>query len=108
MQQALQTGATFSAGFPISDPDACNVVGQKYFGPAELITDALCYSTTDIFAAGFQDHQIGQILGADGNTGAGGANVWEHRFFVSDILPGVGSVYQSWTRRSSTPTSCCR
>ena len=33
MQQALQTGATFSAGFPISDPDACNVVGQKYFGP---------------------------------------------------------------------------
>lgn len=95
MQQALQTGATFSAGFPISDPDECNTIGQKYFGPVILITDALCYSTTDIFAAGFQDHKIGPILGADGNTGAGGANVWEHRFFVSDVLPRAGSVYQS-------------
>lgn len=40
-----------------------------------LITDASCYSTTDIFAAGFQDHKIGPILGTDNNTGAGGANV---------------------------------
>lgn len=95
MQLALQTGAAFSAGFPISDPGACNGIGQKYFGPVVLITDALCYSTTDIFAAGFQDHKIGPILGADGNTGAGGANVWEHQYFVSDIFPGAGSPYQS-------------
>jgi hypothetical protein len=88
--QALQTGAVFSAGFPISDPEACNAIGQKYFGPVVLITDALCYSTTDIFAAGFQDHGIGTVLGTDGNTGAGGANVWEHRYFVSDILPDSG------------------
>lgn len=92
MQQALQTGATFSAGFPISDPQQCNATGQKYFGPVVLITDALCYSATDIFAAGFQDHEIGPILGVDGNTGAGGANVWEQSNFVSDVLPG--SVYQ--------------
>ena len=43
-----------------------------------LIIDAGCYSTTDIFAAGFQDHKIGIILGTSGHTGAGGANVWEH------------------------------
>ena len=90
MAQALQTGAVFSAGFPISDPEACNAIGQRYFGPVVLITDALCYSTTDIFAAGFQDHGIGTVLGTDGNTGAGGANVWEHRYFVSDILPDSG------------------
>jgi hypothetical protein len=41
-----------------------------------LITDARCYSTTDIFAAGFRDHDIGKILGTDENMGAGGANVW--------------------------------
>ena len=35
-------------------------------------------SATDIFAAGFKDHRIGHILGVDGNTGAGGANVWTH------------------------------
>lgn len=93
MQQALQTGAAFSAGFPISDAEDCNVIGQKYFGPVVLIIDALCYSTTDIFAAGFQDHEIGPVLGADGNTGAGGANVWTHEL-LRNLLPGAGSVYQ--------------
>jgi hypothetical protein len=43
-----------------------------------LIINGLCYSTTDIFAAGWQDHEIGPILGTHGNTGAGGANVWTH------------------------------
>ena len=71
MQLALQTGSTFSAGFPISPPEDCNAIGQKYFGPVVLVTDALCYSTTDIFAAGFQDHQIGPVLGVDGNTTTG-------------------------------------
>jgi C-terminal processing protease CtpA/Prc len=42
------------------------------------VTDALCYSATDIFAAGFQDHAIGRVLGIHQNTGAGGANVWTH------------------------------
>ena len=58
--------------------DECNAIGQRYFGPVVLITNALCYSTTDIFVAGFKDHGIGTILGADENTGAGGANVWTH------------------------------
>jgi hypothetical protein len=89
MEQALQTGSAFSAGFPISDPVMCNAIGQKYFGPVVLITDGLCYSTTDIFASGFQDHDIGPVLGVAGSTGAGGANVWEQQYFASDILPGV-------------------
>ena len=92
MEQALQTGAAFSAGFPVSDPEMCNAIGQKYFGPVVLITDGLCYSTTDIFASGFQDHEIGPVLGVAGSTGAGGANVWEQQYFASDILPR--SVYQ--------------
>lgn len=76
--EAVMTGATFSLGFPLTDPDACNAMGQRYFGPSILITDALCYSATDIFAAGFQDHGIGPVLGVHPNTGAGGANVWSH------------------------------
>ena len=43
-----------------------------------LIIDALAYSATDIFAAGFQDHKIGAIIGVDENTGGGGANRWLH------------------------------
>jgi Peptidase family S41 len=64
----------------------CNGVGQVYYGPVVLITDALCYSTTDIFAAGFQDHEIGPVIGS-GNTGAGGANVWGYAD-VMRALPG--------------------
>jgi C-terminal processing protease CtpA/Prc len=43
-----------------------------------LITDPLSYSAADIFAAGFQDNELGKITGTAGRTGAGGANVWTH------------------------------
>ena len=78
LDQATETGATFSAAVPITPQAGANNIGQQYEGPVVLITDARCYSATDIFAAGFQDHEIGPILGVDDNTGAGGANVWTH------------------------------
>ncbi|UHD17641.1 DUF1353 domain-containing protein [Thiocapsa bogorovii] len=93
MRQALMTGATYSAGLPITDRKAANRIGQRYHGPVVLITDALCYSTTDIFAAGFRDHGIGPILGVDGNMGAGGANVWGHDL-LRQLLPGTDSPYR--------------
>ncbi|GAA1510101.1 S41 family peptidase [Kribbella lupini] len=75
---ATETGATYSAAKPITPEDGANELGQTYYGPVVLVTDARCYSATDIFAAGFADHEIGMILGVDDNTGAGGANVWTH------------------------------
>jgi hypothetical protein len=74
--ESVLTGATYSAGFPLTLEPRCNGVGQVYYGPVVLITDALSYSATDIFAAGFQDNDIGVVLGTGGNTGAGGANFW--------------------------------
>ena len=82
IRQAVETGATFSQSFPITPEEACNSIGQKYLGAVILITDALCYSATDIFAGGFQDHKIGPILGTNMNTGAGGANVWTHELLL--------------------------
>jgi hypothetical protein len=79
---SVLTGATYSAGFPLTSDKLCNGIGQVYYGPVVLITDALSYSATDIFAAGFQDNQIGLILGTGGNTGAGGANFWS----LDDLL----------------------
>lgn len=76
--QSIETGADFSQGFPLLPIEQYNDIGQQYQGPVALVIDALCYSTTDIFAAGFQDHEIGKILGTSGNTGAGGANVFTH------------------------------
>ena len=80
--RAVETGAAFSCSFPLTDPDRCNDIGQRYRGPVVLITNARCYSTTDFFAAGFQDHGIGPVLGVDNNTGAGGANVWTHALLL--------------------------
>ena len=82
MEQALESGAPYSAAIPLTPPELLAEVPQSYFGPVILITDARCYSAADIFAAGFQDRGIGQILGVDGNTGAGGGNVWK----MSDLL----------------------
>ncbi len=85
ISRSVETGAIYSRGFPITPVELANKKGQKYHGPVVLITDARCYSATDIFAAGFQDHEIGHILGTDDNTGAGGANVWTHGLLL-DLL----------------------
>jgi len=85
--QGIETGASFSQGFPLTPPEECNDIGQVYQGPVVLIIDALCYSTTDIFAAGFQDHEIGTTIGVHKNTGAGGANVWDHEDLQVLTLP---------------------
>ncbi|HZT38610.1 MAG TPA: S41 family peptidase [Bryobacteraceae bacterium] len=86
IDQAVATGAAYSQGFPLTPEDSANAAGQRYPGPVVLITNALIYSTTDIFAAGFQDHGIGPILGVHGNTGAGGANVWNYSY-LQQALP---------------------
>jgi hypothetical protein len=88
MEQALETGADYSQGLPLVDDSAANTIGQVYQGPVVLVTDARCYSTTDIFSAGFADHAIGPILGTDRNTGAGGANVFDYADLLSDLGPG--------------------
>ena len=83
-EKAFETGAVFSEGWPIGPDsvDACNQIGQRYYGPVVLVTDALCCSTTDIFATGLQDHEIGPVLGRHSLTGAGGANVWTHSYLL--------------------------
>ncbi|WP_328524041.1 S8 family serine peptidase [Kribbella sp. NBC_00359] len=86
LEEAVETGSVYSHAFPLTSKESCNTIGQRYYGPVVLIVDGNCYSATDIFAAGFQDHQIGKILGVGTNTGAGGANVWEH-WLLNEVLP---------------------
>lgn len=76
LARALETGAPYSAGLPLTPCVDCNDLGQHYHGPVVLLINALCYSAADIFAGGFQDHAIGRVLGVHATTGAGGANVW--------------------------------
>ena len=86
LEEAVETASIYSHAFSLTSRGSCNTLGQKYYGPVTLVVDGNCYSATDIFTAGFQDHNIGKILGVSTNTGAGGANVWEHRL-LNELLP---------------------
>lgn len=88
LAESVSTGAAYSTALPLYPPEVVNSVGQVYQGPVVLVTDAQCYSACDIFAAGFQDHEIGPVLGVEANTGAGGANVVTHDDLRTDWVDG--------------------
>jgi hypothetical protein len=78
VESAVETGEDYSQALPLTEPRTLVRGLRRYHGPVVLITDPLCYSAADIFAAGFQDNEIGPVLGTARFTGAGGANVWTH------------------------------
>ena len=82
VQMAIATGEIYSQGFPLTKFGPQDVT-YRYPGKKVLIIDALCYSTTDIFAAGFQDNKVGKILGTSGRTGRGGCQCLDVRVFPS-------------------------
>lgn len=88
LDESVTTGASYSTARPLYAAEVVNSVGQLYHGPVVLVTDAQCYSACDIFAAGFQDHEIGPVLGVDANTGAGGANVVTHDDLRAEWVDG--------------------
>ncbi len=86
------SGGVITAGRTLTKESQLNAdSGQRYQGPVTLITDALSYSATDLFAAGFQDNGTGEIIGVDENTGGGGANRWLHEELLQKLgqIPGV-------------------
>ncbi|MEV6415108.1 S41 family peptidase [Kribbella sp. NPDC051718] len=88
LEESVSTGSAYSTALSLYPIDVVNSTGQLYQGPVVLVTDAQCYSACDIFAAGFQDHEIGPVLGVEGNTGAGGANVVTHEELRTEWTDG--------------------
>jgi cytosine/adenosine deaminase-related metal-dependent hydrolase len=91
--KATQTGERYSLAFPITNERELRTIKPVFVGPIVLIVDALCYSATDLFASGFKDHGLGDILGTSANTGAGGANVWTYNQLK--VLTTVPEIEQS-------------
>ena len=89
---SVSSGLFVTRGIELTDSLAANDTGQVYQGPVTLIIDASSYSATDIFAAGFQDHGIGKVIGVDENTGGGGANRWLHADLLEKLKKTVPSV----------------
>ena len=87
----LSEDAPLTPGRTITSPARANDTGQVYQGPVVLLLDALTYSAADMFAAGFQDHEIGELIGVDCSTGGGGANAWSYND-IRDNLPAVPGI----------------
>jgi hypothetical protein len=89
--EPMPKGSRLTSGRPLTDPDSANDTGQIYQGRGvTLLINSLTYSAADIFAAGFQDHGIGVILGTSLITGAGGANLWSHDDLLTKVGPSRG------------------
>jgi hypothetical protein len=78
LDAAVRNGELYSQPIPITDPNSCNALGQRYGGPVVLVADSTTYSSGDLFSAGFVDNHIGPFICVGSATGAGGANVWEY------------------------------
>ena len=51
LSESVSTGSIFSRGYSLTTIEEANDIGQQYHGPVVLVTDALCFSATDLFAA---------------------------------------------------------
>ena len=92
---SMKNGGPLTTGHQLTSVDSANNVGRVYRGRSVLVTDVGTYSAGDMFAAAYQDHEIGLVIGVDPSTGGGGGNVWTHEDIVR-YLPASGDlVFQS-------------
>ncbi|KAJ3152972.1 hypothetical protein HDU86_005427 [Geranomyces michiganensis] len=85
---ASKPGDRYSVPIQFNTMEQTNELGQLYLKPVALLTNANCYSACDTFSASMQDHGI-LVYGEDGTSGAGGANVVEHRSFLQRGAPTI-------------------
>lgn len=81
---ALRENLGYTRPQAITPKSEANKIGQIWFKPVVVLTDARCYSACDLFAAGMQDNGANgaaKIIGIHKTTGAGGANVMEYSTF---------------------------
>jgi hypothetical protein len=80
LAEAFASGAPYIASPPERPrQDAAPVSEERAFGgDVVLVVDPLTYSAGDVFAAGWQDNEIGPIVGTAGRTGGGGGNGWTY------------------------------
>jgi Peptidase family S41 len=76
LDDAVATGDQYAQPLPLTDPAWCNDLGRSYPGRVVAVVDANTYSSGDLFAAGWVDHEIGPLVTVGQATGGGGANVW--------------------------------
>lgn len=103
VDEARGNGKTYTGTAQFTSNLDANLIGQVYYKPVVVMANARSYSATDMFTTSMQDNQAALILGEDPKTGAGGANVIEHPFYLfygpSDVFKAMPPSYNmrvSW------------
>lgn len=86
---AMTAGKNYAGPLGITPPTEANEIGQVWFRPTVVLTDANCYSACDLFVAGMKDSGAGKIIGLHQSTGGGGANVMEYETFRKIMAESV-------------------
>lgn len=94
VREAVTAGREMITPMPITPKSEANSLGQIWFRPVVVLTDAACYSACDLFSGGMQDNGAGVIIGVHKTTGAGGANVMEHGVF-KQIMEGENNPFET-------------
>ncbi|MBZ5740657.1 S41 family peptidase [Nocardioides mangrovi] len=93
LEDSISTGDQYAQPLPLTDPAWCNDLPYHYPGKALAVVDAMTYSSGDLFAAGWVDNGIGDLVVVGRATGAGGANVWTSGQ-LRDALAGTNHAFQ--------------
>jgi len=91
----MANGQRYIQPLSLTSMSEANELGQVWFKPTVLLTNANCYSACDVFAAEMQDHGASMVIGEHASTGAGGANVIPHDVFVKVLEKHTGSPFRS-------------
>lgn len=85
LKQATDHGQRLTGLVRFYDDALVNRIGQSFFKPVAIFTNANCYSACDTFSAQMQDQGRALVIGEDAATGGGGANVWKMSEFFSSL-----------------------
>jgi hypothetical protein len=83
IREAIEVGAPYSRGFPFAPPVGVDTGEPTPRGRVVLIIDGATSSAAEAFAAGFQDHAMGPVLGTSRTTSGAGAQIQRHPQLMS-------------------------
>ncbi|KAI8808148.1 hypothetical protein BJ742DRAFT_853811 [Cladochytrium replicatum] len=98
-QKALANGDKYTEPIPFTSKKETNALGTAYIKPVVVYNNGRCYSACDLFSSYMQDNDLGFVIGEDGETGAGGANVLT---LSSSLAPfGFGNIFALGTHQDA-------
>ncbi|KAJ8325868.1 hypothetical protein QVD99_004037 [Batrachochytrium dendrobatidis] len=102
---STKPGSRYTDTALLDPAESYNTYGQVYVRPMAIFNNGECYSACDMLSANIQDSATGTIFGEDGQTGAGGANVFQLNPYLMQIDPTDFKMFPFTKELTYTPTN---